>query len=116
MEEAILDLLRTLRAIDADHDGLGDTIVRDFMTKEIFDGFLKPRPGFKPSGDYDMSKEANRLVGEAIGTFCRKANAAAKREGLQTFQQRLAAFQNSKITLPGHVNYNDYFGVIPAAN
>src|SRR4051794_19437290 len=110
MEQAILELLRQLQAIEQDHDGLGDTNVRDHMGADVFHGFLKPRPGFTPSGEYGLTPQANRLVAAALGKFCTSAGAAARREGLKTFQQRLAAFQNPQTCLAGDVNYNDYFG------
>jgi hypothetical protein len=94
MEQALRDFLERLEAIGEDCDGLGDTIVRDFMGDDILSGFLRLEPGFQPSGEYDLDpEEANGRVGEAIARFVREARAAAEREGLSTFHQRLAAFQ-----------------------
>ena len=111
MKKEILALLERLEAIEADHDGLGDTNVRDQIGEELRNGFLMAKAGFKPSGEYGLEPEANLLVAKALGQFFKAANAAAKRGGLKTFQQRLAAFQNSGVTTPRAADYEDYFGV-----
>jgi len=49
MEQALLELLRRLEAIEAEHDGLGDTNVRDHMWDHVFHGFLRPEPTARPT-------------------------------------------------------------------
>lgn len=110
MEQALLDLLRKLESIEADHDGLGDTNVREHMSVDVFRGFLQPNPGFSPSGDYGLSAEANALVGDVLRRFCTEATEAAKREGLRTFNQRFSAFQNADVQTAGGADFEDYFG------
>lgn len=115
MEEALLDLLQSLRAIDAAHDGLGDTNVRDHMMADVFRGYLKPVPGFEPTGEYGLTPAANALIGQALGKFFSAAAAATKREGLGTFHQRLASFQKPPTGIAGAVTSEDYFGYVDPA-
>ena len=110
MEDALRTLLERLEAIEEDYDGLGDTIVRDFMGDDILCGFLRLEPGFPLSGEYDLDPEANRLVKKAFAEFFTAARAAGKREGLHTFHQRLAAFQDVNVKTAGGADYNDFFG------
>lgn len=114
MEKALLEFLLRLRDIQEDYDGLGDTNVRDHMGKDLSRGFLRPEPNFKPSGEYGLDDGANELVADALAKFCKAARAAADKEGLHTFQQRVAAFQNPKVRTPGNGDYNDFFGYIEA--
>jgi hypothetical protein len=116
MEEALLVLLQRLEVIEQSHDGLGDTNVRDHMGADIFRGFLRPQSGFLPSGEYGMEPEANRLIAEALVEYCCAANEAAGRAGLTTFQERVAAFQNSNVRTASGADYNDYFGYLVAAD
>ena len=111
MEQVLRNFLNRLEAIEEGCDGFGDTIVRDFMGGDILRGFLRLEPDFKPSGEYDLDPaEANARVAEAIARFVREAREAADREGLSTFQQRLAAFQNLEVRTDRGLDYNDFFG------
>lgn len=113
MEEALRTFLEQLEAIEenCDCEGFGDTICRDFMGDEILRGFLRLEPNFVPTGEYDLDPpKANKRVGKAIEKFVRTARKAAEREGLTTFHQRLAAFQNLEVRTAGGADYNDFFG------
>jgi hypothetical protein len=115
MEEALRQFLARLEAIDEDHDGLGDTNVRDHMGEDILRGFLRLEADFTPSNEYGLSPEANRLIGRAIARFVTAARAAAEREGIGTFHGRLAAFQNDAVRTVDGSDFNDFFGVKEAA-
>ncbi len=97
MEEALRQFLARLEAIDEDHEGLGDTNVREHMGEDILRGFLRLEPDFTPSGRYGLSAEANRRIGTTIERFVAKARTAAEQEGITTFHGRLAAFQNGTV-------------------
>jgi hypothetical protein len=112
MEKALRQFLARLEGIEEDHDGLGDTNVREHMGDDILRGFLRLEPGFVPSGAYGLDPEGNRLVARAIGRFVEAARAAAEREGIATFHGRLAAFQNPAVRTEDGSDYNDFFGVI----
>jgi hypothetical protein len=112
MEKALRQFLARLEAIDEDHDGLGDTNVRDHMRDDILRGFLRLEPGFEPAGEYDLDPEANRLVSRAIARFVEAARIAAAGAGITTFHGRLAAFQNPAVRTEEGSDYNDFFGVI----
>jgi hypothetical protein len=110
MDEVLRKFLTRLEEIEEDHEGLGETNIRDHMGEDILNGFLRMTPSFVPSGEYGLDPEANELVAEAIARFVAAACAAAKRQGLVTFQQRLAAFQNDDVRTANGSDYNDFFG------
>jgi hypothetical protein len=115
MEKVLRQFLARLEAIDEDHEGLGDTNIRDHMGDDILRGFLRLEPDFEPSAEYGLDPEANRLVARAIARFVEAARAAAEREGITTFHGRLAAFQNPAVRTEDGSDYNDFFGVIDGA-
>jgi hypothetical protein len=110
MEQALRVFLERLEAIEQEFDGLGETDVREHMGDDILRGFLRLEPGFVPSGAYGLDPLANRLVGDAIARFVRAACAAARREPLDSFHERLAAFQNHEVRTASGSDYNDFFG------
>jgi hypothetical protein len=112
VEEALRRFLARLEAIDEDHEGLGDTNVREHMGEDVLRGFLRLEPDFTPSGEYGLGPEGNRLVGRAIARFVTAARAAAEQEGIGTFHGRLAAFQNGAVRTADGSDYNDFFGVM----
>jgi len=112
MKRALKSLLQKLEEIENEHDGLGDTNVRDQMSEHVRRAFLRPEIGFKSDGEYGLDPVANRKVSAALTEFCKAAEAAAQRLGLTTFAQRVAAFQDADIVMPSGADYNDYFGVI----
>ena len=112
MEKALRQFLARLEAIDEDHEGLGDTNVRDHMGADVLRGFFRREPDFSPSGEYGLNPEANRLIARTIGRFVIAACAAADQEGLDTFHKRLGAFQNDAVRTVDGSNYNDFFGVL----
>jgi len=115
MEQALRQLLARLEAIDEDHNGIGDTNVREHMGDDIRRGFLRLEPEFAPSGAYGLDPEANRLVARSIARFVEAARVASERDGLTTFHKRLAAFQNPSVRTEDGSDYNDFFGVIDGA-
>jgi hypothetical protein len=112
VEKVLRLFLARLEGIDEDHEGLGDTNVREHMGEDIRRGFLRLEPGFTPSGNYGLDPEANRLIARTIARFVEAAQAAALRDGITTFHERLAAFQNPAVRTEDGSDYNDFFGVI----
>ena len=53
---------------------------------------------------------------KATSSFCKAANMAAKKQGLKTFRQRAAAFQDATVRTKRGSEYNDFFGQIPLKN
>jgi len=112
METALRQFLERLEAIEEDHDGLGDTNVREHMGADILRGFFRLQPEFTPSGEYGMDPETNRLIARFIGRFVTAARAAAEQEGIDTFHMRVHAFQDDEVRTVSGSNYNDFFGVV----
>jgi hypothetical protein len=115
MKRALGELLRKLELIEEDHSGLGDTNVREHMMAHIQGAFLQPEADFVPTGKYGLSPAANRRVKAALTAFCKAATTATAREGLVTFAQRLAAFQNAAVTGPNGATVADFFGVLDSS-
>ena len=111
MEKALRQFLARLEAIEEEFEGLGDTNVREQMGEEIHRGFFRLKENFNPSGAYGLSPEGNRRVSTTISRFVTAARAAAEEEGLHTFHQRLAAFQDDGVRTLDGSNFNDFFGV-----
>ena len=116
MKRALKALLRKLEALDEEHDGLGDTNVREHMGEHVLRAFLRPEPGFVPDGEYGLDRAANRKVATALVAFCEAATRAARRDGLEAFEQRVAAFQDPGVVGPGGSTFEDYFGIIVPAS
>ena len=56
------------------------------------------------------SPEGNRLVRQALAKYINAAKRAAKAAGLNTFHQRLAAFQNYTVKTSSQYEYSyDFF-------
>jgi hypothetical protein len=112
MKRAMSKLLLQLEAIEEQHDGLGDTNVREQMHEHVLHALLRPVPGYQPSGEYGLDPEGNRQVAATLTAFCKSAAKEAQRLGLDIYEQRVAAFQDDTIETPNGAGYNDYFGFI----
>jgi hypothetical protein len=111
METVLLELLHRLEAIEAEHEEIGDTEVRERMGAAVFNGFLKPTPNYQLAESFGMfTKKANKLVRLALAWFLPAARQAAQQDGLDTFHKRLEAFQNLNVRTEETNDYNDYFG------
>jgi hypothetical protein len=112
MERVLAELLARLLAVAQAHPELEDTQVRERLDDAVHHGFLIPTPGYQLPNAFAMySAEGDRAVRDALAWFLGAARAAAADEELDTFHKRLAAFQNSDVTVgPQQVGYNDYFG------
>jgi hypothetical protein len=96
VEQLLLDLIRRLEAVGDRDESLYDTVVRERMSDPIFYLFVKPTPGYVLSDDYGMSDECNQTIKAALRAYIEGAAVLAPKFGLDTFHQRLAAFQNSE--------------------
>ena len=111
MEQILLQLLKRLEAIGEEHKELYDSDVREAMDDAVFYGFIKPRPGYALPDAYAMfSADGNRLVREALEEYITAARALAPTVGVNTFHERLAAFQDLKVRTAHTNDYNDFFG------
>jgi hypothetical protein len=110
METVLLELLHRLEAIEEQYGGLGEA-VQEAMEEVVFDGFIRPDPGFALRHEFGTdSEEADALVRDTLAWFIPAANQACQQEGLTTFHERLAAFQNLNVRTESTNDYNDYFG------
>jgi hypothetical protein len=112
VDEVLTQLLKRLITVEEAHGEVGDTEVRWRMDDAVHHGFLIPTPDYRLPDEFAMfSPEGNRAVRDALAWFLPAATSAAAAEGLGTFHERLAAFQNLDVTVgPQRVCYNDFFG------
>src|SRR5689334_17378121 len=109
MEQLLLELLARLEAAGERVESLFDTVVREKMGDPIFCGFIKPEPGCALPDEYGMPEEENRRIKSALGSYIDGATALARELGLESFHQRLAAFQNLAVRTEQKNDY-DFFG------
>ena len=111
MQAILRRLLDRLDSIAEQHDEVGDTDVREAMSAAVFNGFLRPIPGFVLPAQYTMfSDEGDRLVYQALAEFMPAANDHATASGLASFHERLSAFQDGEVRSRVGTYYDDYFG------
>jgi hypothetical protein len=111
MEQVLARLLSRLLIISQAHKEVYDTDVRERLDDPIYHGFLIPNPSYELPDDFALfSEEGNRAVKEALAEFLAAARAVASAEGLSTFHQRLAAFQNLEVRVGSkRACYNHFF-------
>ena len=103
-------LLNALDRVIEKHEEVGDTAVREAMFAAVFDGFLKPQPGYLLPPEFGMfSKAGNAAVHKILARFIEQAEAAARQDNLMTPQQRLDAFQGEVESNDGN-GADEYFG------
>src|SRR5262245_20844605 len=112
MEKVLAELLERLLAIAQVHGEVHDTEVRQRLDDAVHHGFLIPTPGYQLPESFGLySPAGNRAVRDALAWFTPVATAAAAAEGLATFHDRLAAFQDLSVRVgPKRACYNDFFG------
>lgn len=117
MKELLLRLLLRLEVVGEEHEEISDTVCRDAMSEAVFRTFLLPEEGYELPDDFGLcTPEANRAVKEALLKYVDGARGLSNAKGLQTFQQRLAAFQDiSVITEIGTSTCDDFFGAFAAS-
>src|SRR5262249_3445868 len=114
VEGMLLELLHRLEAIEDAHPELGDSDVREAMSRAVFAGFIRPQPGYNLPDSFEMyTPEGDRKVREVIEWFLAAARPAAASAGLSTFHQRLAAFQTRGVRTARTNDIEGYFGWAP---
>jgi hypothetical protein len=115
LEELLLELLTDLASVAEQHAEVNDSDVEEAMSKAVFDGFLKPVPGFSLPDSFGMySAEGNGLVKAALVRYIEQAALLAANQAL-SFQQRLSAFQNRECTVgPAQLADKENFLFLPS--
>jgi hypothetical protein len=111
MRELLRCLLDRLDSIAEQHEEVSDTDVREAMSAAVFDGFLRPVPGFELPEHYSMfSEEGDKLVKQALAEFVPSAIRCGVETGLISFHERLSAFQDGDVKSTAGCYFDDYFG------
>ncbi|MBC8106278.1 MAG: hypothetical protein H7Z14_06780 [Anaerolineae bacterium] len=104
-------LLDDLDAIASAHEEVSDTDVREQMWSAMRRVFFAPEVGFEIPDVFGMfSTGGNRSVRDVLNRFVDAAKPAAEKAGLRNPQQRLEAFQDSRVESQSGSRYDDYFG------
>src|SRR5262245_30876424 len=106
MIEAIQELLDALEAAENAEEGalaLSDTVIRESFDAVILEGFINQRPGYRVPGDLLLNytpaaERQNSAVITALTRFLDKARAMAPELGLDTAEQRRAAWERSDVS------------------
>jgi hypothetical protein len=111
MEELLLELLNRLQEIESDHNEICDTACRSAMASAVFNTSLSPKDGYRFPHDFGLTEpHGNQAVREALKRYASAARELAPTVGVRTFQQRLAAFQDSSVCTEDGATYDDFFG------
>ncbi len=100
-------LLDELDAIQAVHEEVGDTDVREQMFATIYRAFMRQEFRYEIPDKFGMfSPDGNLAVREALLKFV----AAAKPRSIETPEARFGAFQDPAIQSSKGSTYDEYFG------
>jgi hypothetical protein len=107
MRGPLLQLLTELMSIGNDHEELFDSDVRDAMSDVIFRSYLKPDPSYVIPAKFGMfSSDADGRIYQTLSIFLDRACPTAP----SSFQERLAVFQDSTVTVQDGLGFDDFFG------
>lgn len=111
VETVLLELLHRLEVIEDAHPELGDSEVREAMSRAVFAGFIRPQPGYSLPASFAMfTPEGDRRVREVLAWLLPALTTAAEGAKLSTFHQRLAAFQNGNVRTARTNDTDEFFG------
>jgi len=114
MESVLLELLCRLEALGEEYGDLYDSEVRQAMSAAVFAGFIRALPGYTLPDRFAMYRPGgDQRVREVLAWFIAAFAKAAEHDGLVTFHQRLAAFQNRKVRTATTLGIEDFFGWAP---
>lgn len=116
MQKLLLRLITELEAIGRIHEELFDSDVREAMGGAIMQGFVRHIEDYEITDNLGMfTSSANKDVKQSLVRYVNEANHEAKELGLGSFHSRLAAFQDSAVTLPSPsgFDYEELFGHTP---
>ncbi|HMF19006.1 MAG TPA: hypothetical protein VKE98_17490 [Gemmataceae bacterium] len=113
MESVLLELLCRLEALGDEYGELYDSDVRQAMSAAVFAGFIRALPGYTLPDRFAMYRPGGDQRVRGAGLVHRAFANAAERDGLVTFDQRLAAFQNRKVRTTTTLGIEDFFSWAP---
>ena len=97
MKNQLLALLEALSRIGSDHPELYDSEVREQIGDAIMESFVRAHSDFTIPNEFGMyTFGANQLVRAALAKYISDASAEARAAGIESFHDRLAAFQDTR--------------------
>jgi hypothetical protein len=111
MQSALRQLLSDLEDIGDLHEELLDTHVREAMGEALFLSVLRRETGYRLPSAFGMaSLQADQIVASTLSKFASAAASEIDQADLNTFHQRLAAFQDSTVVTEGGNDFEEFFG------
>ena len=118
MDDLLRQLLNALDVVGRSNGEIFDTVCRERMSDPVFHLFILPDPKYTPPDNYGLqTPDANVTVKNAILSYCSAANALATDLEMNSFHDRLAAFQNKDLASDVEQTYfDDFFGWMSPEN
>jgi hypothetical protein len=112
MEELLRQLLNRLGRIGNEYEELHDSECPERMSDAVINRFVRASPNYELPHQFGLhSAGANRAVRNALLDYIDRASIKASELGLDSFHDRLAAFQNPDIPSDDEgLYFDDYFG------
>jgi hypothetical protein len=111
MKTALRQLLDDLDEAAEAHEEVGDTDVREAMSRAVLHLLLVPKADYVLPDQFRMyTDEGDRLVKHALARFFAHPEARALATSNATPTERLAAFQDESLQSAKGSYYDDYFG------
>ncbi len=112
METLLKRLLDRLELIANQSPEIHDTDCREKMADSIYKGFVWQERGFDVPDEFALfTPEGNDAVRKALVEYIEEAVTVAAESGLATPEQRLNAFQNSRVASEEcRLYFDDFFG------
>ncbi len=111
IKKPLRQLLTALDRIQATHEEVGDSDVRDRMYAAIYRSFIQPQRGYLLPAKFGMfSDEGNELVRAALHRFLTHRDVLAACGALKRPEDRFAAFQDNDVETSEGTACVEYFG------
>lgn len=112
MDDLLSALLDALDVVGQSHEEIYDTVCREKMGEAIVHLFIKPDADYVVPHEFGLHEAtANLAVKNALVAYATAAKTAAADLGVNSFRERLAAFQNGDVEsrIEGN-DFDDFFG------
>lgn len=111
MKKALKQLLNALdKLVEAGHDEVMDTDVREQMHEAIYKSFVEPEAEYRLPDEFGMfSAEGNQKVKNILTKFLGHPE-TSEAKNLPTPKARLDAFQDIDVESSEGNTYDEYFG------
>jgi hypothetical protein len=111
IKKPLKQFLTALDKVNAKHEEVGDSDVRDQMYAAVYRSFIHPQHGYAMPAKFGMfSDKGNDMVREALHKFLTHPEVLAASKALKSPEDRFAAFQDDDVQTSEETSCFDYFG------